>query len=197
MRIGVLGGTFDPVHRGHIHLAREAKEKLRLDKILFVPAYLAPNKKAKKNEISPAHFRLKMLKLAIAGIPKLKISYFELKKKRVVYTVETLKALCKRYPRDQFYLLTGADNILGLHHWKSFDTILRLCHFVVAKRPEFRSLAAEERKKFIWLAMRPLKISSTDIRKKIREGKSVSRLLPDRVAGFIKQNRLYQQGKGA
>src|SRR3989338_6928122 len=197
MRIGVLGGTFDPVHRGHIHLAREAKKKLRLDKVLFVPAFLAPNKKAKRNEILPAPFRLKMLKLAIAGIRDFKISYFELKKKRVVYTVETLKALRKSYPRRQFYLLTGADNILGLHHWRSFDTILKLCHFVVAKRPEFRSLALEERKKFIWLPMRPLKISSTDIRKKIRKGDPVRRLLPPGVAEFIKRHRLYQRATRA
>lgn len=186
-----MGGTFDPVHRGHIHLAREAKKKLKLDKVLFVPAFLAPNKKNKKSEILPAPFRLKMLKLAIAGIRDFEISYFELKKERVVYTVETLKALRKRYPRRQFYLLTGADNISGLHHWRSFDTILQLCHFVVANRPEFRSLAAGERKKFIWLAMRPLKISSTEIRRRILKGESVGRLLPSQVAEYIKRNRLY------
>ncbi len=193
MRIGILGGTFDPVHRGHLHLAQEAKKKLALDKVLFVPAYLPPHKESKKREITPARLRLRMLKRALAGKRSFKITDFEVRKKRKVYTVETLRALRRRCPRDEFFLLTGADNFSILHQWKNLGTIFRLCHFVIARRPGFRKSGMGEQKKIIWLPIRPLNISSTKIRERTREGRSVARLLPPGVNGLIKKHRLYRR----
>lgn len=193
MRIGILGGTFDPVHLGHIHLAREAQKRLGLDKVFFVPAYLPPHKESKRNEITPARFRIAMLKRALAGFSAFKIHPFEIQKKRKVYTIETLRALCKRYPRDEFFLLTGADNFSILHQWKDLDAILRLCRFVIARRPGFQKSGSSRQEKILWLPIKPLKISSTSIRESLREGKSVSRFLPRGVATLIKKHRLYQK----
>lgn len=193
MRVGILGGTFDPVHRGHIHLAREAQKRLALDAVLFVPAYLPPHKESKKKQITPARLRVGMLKQALAGMRSFEVSDLEVKKKRKVYTIETLRALRKRYPRDEFFLLTGADNFSILHQWKDLDAIFRLCHFVIAKRPGFQKGGSPQQKKILWLPIKPLKISSTSIRERVRERKTVSRLLPRGVAEFIKKHRLYQK----
>lgn len=191
MRIGILGGTFDPIHRGHLHLALEARRKLDLDRIFFITAYLPPHKAGKRKPITPAALRFRMVCLALAGIPDFKSLAIEVKKKRKVYTVETLRELRRRYPSAQFYLLTGADNLSILGHWKNLTTIMRLARFVVAPRPGFK--IGRLRKGILWLPVRPLRISASDIRMRARQGKRFSHLLPKRVAEFIKSKHLYRR----
>ena len=191
MRIGVLGGTFDPVHRGHLHLARQAQRKLSLDRVFFIPAYLPPHKEEKRHEISPAADRLAMLRQALAQDSSFKISLLELRKKRKVYTVETLARLRRRFPRKtEFFLLTGADNLEILDHWKDLKRIFSLCRFVVAARPGFQKRSAPG--EILWLAMPPCRISSTAIRRRVREGQKVSHLLPPGIAALIRKRKLYQ-----
>lgn len=191
MRIGILGGTFDPVHRGHLHLAREAKKKLRLDRILFIPAYLAPNKVRVRKEITPAGIRYEMVRRAISGFPSYKLLDIEIRKKRKVHTIETLRALKRMCPgRHEFFLLTGGDNLSILKTWKDVKGIKRLAHFVIARRPGYRKTKVP--KGIVWLSIPPLAISASGIRNCAREGKRIGSWVPREVETFIRKNKLYQ-----
>ncbi len=193
-----MGGTFNPIHKGHIHLARQAKKKLSLDRVLFVPAFLPPHKEDKKSEIARASYRHFMLKRALKGESSFKISDFELKKKRKVYTIETLRELRRHFPRKtEFFLLTGADNLNILNHWKDLRKIFKLCRFVVATRPGFKSRKRRLPQDILWLAIPPLSISSTDIRKRIKAGKPVAHLLPPKITELIRKKELYQTHKNS
>lgn len=190
MRIGVLGGTFDPIHNGHLHLAEEARKKLRLDRVLFVPAYLAPHKESFKDIITPAPMRLAMVRRALSGNPHFKIVEWELRKKRKVYTFETLRYLKRTHSRNaRFFLLTGADNLDILKQWKNLPEILRLSSFVALTRPGFKK--GRMPRGIVWQPIRPLRVSASEIRKRIRRGLTVRDLLPAPVAEFIKRKGLY------
>jgi nicotinate-nucleotide adenylyltransferase len=190
MRIGVLGGTFDPIHNGHLHLVEEARKKLGLDRVLFVPAYLAPHKESFKDLITPAPLRLAMVKLALSGRPHCRIVEWELRKKRKVYTFETLRYLKRTYPRNtEFFLLIGADNLDILNQWKNLPELLCLSRFVALTRPGFKK--GRLPRGIVWQPIRPVCVSASEIRKRVRRRLSVRHLLPAKVAEFIKRQRLY------
>ncbi len=191
MRIGILGGTFDPIHKGHLHLAQESLRKLSLDQVLFIPAYLPPHKEGKKREISSASYRYAMVRLAVAGKRRFRVLDLEIKKKRKVYTLETLRALHRLFPEStEFYFLTGADNLQILDRWKNLREICKLCRFVIATRADFKRKKVPSN--MVWLPIRPVSISATEIRERIKRGKSFGYLLPPKVAGFIRKKKLYQ-----
>ena len=187
-RIGILGGTFDPVHNGHIHLAVKALEKLALDRVIFIPAYIPPHKKGVK--VTPARHRYNMLKLAISAHKKFKVSDMEIKRKGRSYSVETLRRMRRRYGAGaEFFFITGSDSLRELDKWKKLEEILKLCRFVVAERPGFKARRAPEG--FIFLRISAKDISATDIRKSIKRGSPLTGLVPRRVERYIDRNKLY------
>lgn len=194
MRIGILGGTFDPVHKGHLHLARSAQRRLRLDRVYFVPAYLSPHKAGLRASMSPARFRYAMLKLALAGRRYFRLSAFELKKRRKVYTIETVRAFRRRFPgRHEIFLLTGADNLAILHQWKDVGKITKICRFIAAARPgaKKRNVPGIQ-----WLEIPRMPVSATEIRARARRGRSLRSWVPAAVERFIKRQGLYKAEPG-
>jgi len=188
MKIGVLGGTFDPIHNGHIYLAKRVCQKLALDKVLFIPTYFPPHKKGAK--VTPAKHRYNMLKLAISGNKKFKISNMEIKRKGRSYSVETLRRLRKKYgQKAELFFITGSDSLKELDKWKNLKEILSLCKFVIAKRPGFGIKKAPEN--FVFLKINAKNISARDIRNKISSDKSISNLIPGAVKNYIYKYKLY------
>ncbi len=187
MRIGILGGTFNPVHRGHIRLAGVGLKKLNLNKIFFIPANIAPLK-SRRGLISGKD-RLKMLKLAIKENKKFKISSFELKKSGISYSIDTLRYFKKKFPKDKIFFITGSDSSGQLDKWKDLGQIKRLSTFVVAKRPGF-NLKKEPGIRF--MEMKPVDISSSMIRARLRKGKEVGHLLDKKVLSYIEKKGLYK-----
>lgn len=187
-RIGILGGTFDPTHNGHIYLAKKVCQKLRLDKVIFIPTYLPPHKKGVK--VTPARHRFNMLRLAIHGDKKFKISDMEIRRRGRSYSVETLRRLRKKYgARAELFFITGSDSLKELGKWKRLEEILKLCKFVVAERPGFN--AGKIQKEFIFLKINAKDISATNIRNRAKIGKALTGAVFKKVENYIRRNKLY------
>ncbi|MGI6167104.1 MAG: nicotinate (nicotinamide) nucleotide adenylyltransferase [Eubacteriales bacterium] len=197
-RTGVYGGTFNPVHSGHVAAAAAFVEQMALDELLIIPTYMPPHKEAYPAD-EPYH-RLRMCELAFAGLERAVVSDMEIVRGGRSYTVDTLRALSA--PGRELFFLCGSDMMLSFDTWRDFETIFRLCQPVYIRRendPEVaRALAAKnaeyQRKygvSFIKLETEPIVISSLEIREKIRRGEDVSDYLPPDVAKYIYENRLY------
>jgi len=198
-KYGIMGGTFDPIHVGHLVIAEEIRWKFNLDKVIFVPAGNPPHKDISK--ITSGEHRYRMTLLATISNPYFDVSTIELEKQGITYTIDTikeLKSLCKN--NTEFYFITGADSILELSTWKDVDQLLSMCNFVAATRPGFQLSKIETKvkeleskyNKCIYTVSTPaLQISSTDIRNRIREGRPVKYLLPESVEAYIKKHKLY------
>jgi len=188
MRIGILGGTFNPVHIGHLILAEEAREKLGLDKIIFVPTALPPHKD--DLGIAPAGHRLKMLKLALKGNKYFMVSDVEIKRAGRSYTIDTLKELKKRYGRDELYFIAGSDLLKYLEDWKDIREIIKMVKFVAATRPEY---PLEKIPSYLQtLSIRAVNVSGFSVRECIRKNKSFRYLVPEKVFEYINKHRLYR-----
>jgi nicotinate-nucleotide adenylyltransferase len=187
-RIGILGGTFDPPHNGHIAIAWAALDEFRLAKIIFIPAKIPPHK-LKKN-IAPQQDRINMLSLAVAGHDKFEISDIELHREGPSYTVDTLTRLHQLYPNDELVLLIGADNVVEMETWREPDKIAALSTIAAVNRPGFTP-KGRFADKVVLFEMPPSEISSTDIRKKIRAGLPITGMVPEAVEEYILSHRLY------
>ncbi len=192
----LFGGSFDPVHIGHIILARDALEILNAQKVLFMPAYRAP---LKENHFAPAGDRLNMLRLALEGAERFEVDDYEIKKEGVSYTVDTLLYLKDRLGTKP-YLLLGADSVLRLHLWKEPERVLSLARLLVVDRDGKlekallylkESFGLREGSDYIVLKTRRIDISSTEIRERVKEGKSIFCLVPDVVLKYIEEKKLY------
>ena len=184
MNLGILGGSFDPIHHGHLILARAALEELGLDRVLFIPANISPH----KTETTPAtaQDRLAMVQLAIEGEPGFAASDLELHRPPPSFTVETLRELRSRHPGDQFTLLIGADNVAKFGTWREPDEIRRLADLAVLDR-------AHHDTGHDWPVVRRLvDISSTDLRARVATGRSIRYLTPDPVCDYIATHGLYR-----
>lgn len=189
MRIGILGGTFNPIHIGHLVLAEEAKESLKLDRVIFIPAFMPPHKNS-SSIINPDD-RLQMVCLAVQGNDAFEVSDIEIRKQRMSYSVYTLRDLHKQYGKGTgFFLITGSDSLGELTSWKNIQEVFRMSQFVVASRPGFPVKDVPSQIKVVLIT--PLEISSTQIRRKIREGHSIRYLVPDPVRGYILEKGLYR-----
>ena len=215
-KFGILGGTFNPIHYGHLAAAEEVRDRLKLDRVLFIPSYLPPHKH--EEDMPPAVRRLEMLRLAIASNPLFSVSDIEVKRGGKSYTIETVTTLRAMHPATEFYFITGLDSFLEIQMWNNWERLLPLCSFVVLSRPGYRFadlmkidfmkgaskvLAALDRGEQmhamfqpdgfkICLEMIPLyDISSTDIRKRIRDSRTVKYHLPEDVETYIMKNKLY------
>jgi nicotinate-nucleotide adenylyltransferase len=188
MRIGILGGTFDPIHNGHLYLAEKVSAELHLDKIIFIPAYLPPHKTDIK--VTPARHRYSMLKLAIENNKKFEISGIEIRRKGRSYSVDTLKELRKKYGLSaEMFFITGSDSLKDLDKWKDLKGILLLSRFVLVERPHFE--IRTNPKDFIILRIDAKDISSTEIRDRIKKAQPINKLLPSKIREYIKKYNLY------
>ena len=198
MRIGIFGGTFDPVHYGHLLLAEQCREQCNLEEIWLTPAGSPPHKESKG--ISTGKQRREMLDFAIAGHPAFVVKDLELHREGPSYTVETLRQLKASHPEHEFFLIVGADSVRDLHTWREPELILELATLIGVNRPNISLPDLTElthkfgdlvRSKILWATMPGMDISSTDIRKRILENKSVRFMTPRAVEVYIHNNRLY------
>jgi len=187
MKIGILGGTFNPIHIGHLILAEEIREKIGLDKIIFVPTYLPPHKN--NTDIAPAWDRYRMIKLAIKRNPFFLVSDFEIKKDGLSYTIDTIKEFKKVYPKDDLYFLIGSDLLKYLDDWKDLPEILQMVKFIVATRPGY---PLEKIPAYIsTMEIRAVDVSAFEVRQCIKNKKSFRYLVPEAVFRYINKNKLY------
>ncbi|MFH1310432.1 MAG: nicotinate-nucleotide adenylyltransferase [Candidatus Omnitrophota bacterium] len=189
MKIGILGGTFNPIHVGHLILAKECWDQLKLDKVIFVPAGIPPHKEIEA-QVS-ASDRLNMVRLALEGLENFEISTYELDKKSPSYSIDTIKyfrAKCGKAAK--IFFLAGADSIDTLSTWKDFDDILNLVVFVAANRPGWGAVCGKN-SKIKHIKIPDIEVSSTMIRKRIKDGDPIDFLVPDKVLKYIRDKGLY------
>jgi nicotinate-nucleotide adenylyltransferase len=194
-RIGIFGGSFDPVHVGHLRMAEVAREAVRLDSVIFVPAQVSPFKTDRK--VTPGELRLEMLRLATADNPAFSVSDAELRRPGPSFTVDTLRELAAETPDAERFFLTGTDTVRDLPKWRDPEIVLGLAQFVVATRPgvnQAEVLAALPdawESRILFVEMPGLDISSSYLRTELAAGRSARYLLPDAVRKFIAANGLY------
>lgn len=195
MRIGLYGGTFDPVHYGHLVLAEACREACRLDEVWFVPAQISPHKLDSKT--SPPTRRIDMLEFALAGIPEFRISRIEVERPGPSYTVDTLERLTQERPADEWFLFLGADSVIDFPLWRTPQRIAELATLVIVNRGRtpapldaIRSLVPAGRPP-LEVMMPGIDISATDIRRRAAAGRSIRFLVPRAVEHYIREKRLY------
>ena len=185
MRIGILGGSFDPVHSGHLHLAEYAHSELNLDKVYLVPA----NRNAFKNTspLLPAALRVKLLKTALKGKKALALSTCDIRRGGNTYTIDTLRDFRRKFgPKTVFYFLAGADNAKSISRWKSSDKVLKLCRFTVLSRPGQKRVKLPSGA--LWLDFPALDVSSSEIRQKLKQGRPLGSLVPRGTEALLKNS---------
>ncbi|MBN1869957.1 MAG: nicotinate-nucleotide adenylyltransferase [Candidatus Omnitrophica bacterium] len=189
-RIGILGGTFNPIHIGHLTIAEMAFEQLKLDKVIFVPSYLPPHKS--ERNVAPAKDRYHMVRLAVQGNPRFAVSDYEVKKKGKSYSIKTVKHFHACHPTGtKFFFIIGSDLLPTLYKWKRIDEILKIVSFVSVNRPGFKEQKSKIKVKSI--AVPGLQTSSSFVRNRIILRKTVRYLVPDNVLKYIKKNKLYMR----
>ena len=190
MWIGLLGGSFDPPHTGHLIAASDAYEALALDRLVFVPASVQPLKAGR--ETTSAEHRLAMAKLLVGDDARFQVDAVEIERGGLSYTVDTLTTLTARWPSAELYWLVGADVPRSFAKWRQPERIVELATVVVLQRagetPDLASMPGRPR----CLATRRIDISSTEIRDRVRQGKSIRGFVPDAVAAYIEAERLYR-----
>jgi nicotinate-nucleotide adenylyltransferase len=187
-KLGLLGGTFDPPHIGHLILAQAAYDNLNLQKVLFIPASRQPHKQHKL--ISSKEIRRAMLQLALDGDIRFEVSDIELAKSGLSYTYETLGILKLLYPDDRLVLIIGGDNIADIETWKKPEVIFELAEVAAAIRPDCRQ-SGKFRDRMTMFKMPQIEISSTQIRELVRNQKPIKYLVPEKVENYIHARRLY------
>lgn len=190
-RIGIFGGTFDPVHLGHLIAAREAAERLGLDRVLLVPAGRPPHKC--RQRLAPAPQRAGMVRLAVAGDPLLAYSGIELASRCASFTVDTLRSIGRQHPRARLYLLIGLDQAILLPTWKDPETLFALATVCALARPgfSFAAIAPRWRRRIVAVPVSAVDISASAIRARLRRGLTVRNLVPPAVARYIAAQGLY------
>lgn len=204
MRIGICGGTFDPFHRGHLDPILSVRDDMQWDRVIYVPAHVQPFKQDR--ELVSGYHRFAMVSHAIAGHDVLHVSPMELERGRVSYTVETLEELRATFAADTIDWIIGDDNLARLLEWKSIDRIFELANFAVltradaavpdALRPRVTNARARSTHGSIAVASNPtVRISSTEVRRRIHDGEPFESLVPPPVSRYIHHNGLYRKGQ--
>ncbi len=196
-RIGIMGGTFNPIHNGHIALAKAAYERFSLDKILFMPS----GKSYMKEHVLENSKRVAMVARAIEEIPYFELSTIEVDRVGNTYTCETLQQLKQQNPDTQYFFIMGADSLFYIEKWKNPEMIYSLATLVCMVRDDYdmadiRKKGAELTKKgasILYLDIPQIAISSTEIRKKVENHQSISNLVPEKVEEYILQEHLYEE----
>lgn len=202
--IGVFGGTFNPIHNGHLLIAEEARTRLKLDKVIFIPSANPPHKEM--SGLVEGRHRLKMIGSAIKNNPFFMASDIELKRGGRSYSIETIKTLKEKYSKGtKVFFIMGADSILEFMTWKNWEDLLKLCNLVVSPRPGYKvNLNATKSKmqrklcdkslvkNIYFIETSAFDISSTEVRKSIKKGGSVKYFIPEGVIEYINKNKLYK-----
>lgn len=201
-RLGIMGGTFDPIHIGHLACAEQARVAFGLDVVVFVPTGNPAFKQGQ--EVTPAIDRLRMCRLACLGNAAFDVSSLETDREGVTYTIDTLRAFREHYPGNvELYFITGADAMFSILKWRDPEEIARLAHLIAVTRPGYEF--SNEIKEFFaistgfdisYLEMTALSISSSMLREWVAEGKSIRYLTPSSVWAYIKEKRLYRSASG-
>ncbi|MDQ0285516.1 nicotinate-nucleotide adenylyltransferase [Desulfofundulus luciae] len=198
-RLGIMGGTFDPIHYGHLVAAEGARHAFQLEKVIFIPAGRPPHKTGRK--ISDPHHRWIMTELAVASNPYFDTSSIEVERPGYSYTIDTVREVRNLYPGAEIFFITGADAVLEILNWKNVNELLEMCWFIAATRPGYplgnlkRRLAGidpEHVKRIIPMEVPALAISSTEIRARVQEGRPIKYLLPEPVEAYILNRGLYK-----
>lgn len=196
--LGIIGGTFNPIHNGHLLAAEHARCELGLEKVIFVPAARPPHKEGL--DILDGENRLKMVALAIEGNPGFAVSDLELTRPGPSYTVDTLKHYQTRYPGKSIYFIMGADSLLLFNTWKEANDLAEKGRFVVVTRPGYRfdwekeplaSLPGSLRLCSVFLEIPGIDVSSSEIRNRVKNGRSIRYMLPEKVESYIREMGLY------
>jgi nicotinate-nucleotide adenylyltransferase len=188
MKIGILGGTFNPIHYGHLILGEQVRGQLGLDKVIYVPTFIRPKKTAKG--IAGADHRLKMVALAVKKNKRFSVSAMEIDRRGKSYTVDTLRQIKKKYPAAELFFICGSDLVNEIPTWKNVEQIYGMATFVLAKRPGFGKRLSGKR--FIKIHVAQVDISSSLIRDLVRQGRSIRYLTPGTVVEYIEKHRLYK-----
>lgn len=196
IKTGIFGGAFNPVHNGHVHLAKEAIEQLKLRKLLVIPTFESPHKTTK---LLPFDVRMEMCRLAFEGISdkcEIEISDIERKMGGVSYTINTIRELARQFPDGQFYLLIGGDMLFSFKEWYKYESILKESKVCAVARggdsfTDMLEFAAEMGRVKV-LPTNVVDVSSTEIREKTAKGEDISELVPRKVAEYIAANDLYR-----
>lgn len=199
-RIGIMGGTFDPVHNGHLLLGRQAYEEYDLDEIWYMPSHIPPHKK--DHTITDSDHRIEMLRLALDGIPFCHVSEFEMKREGNTYTAHTLELLKDEYPDHRFYFIIGADSLFQIERWYHPEKVMALTTLLVSGREyagaersfdeQIRYLTDKYGAVIHPLHNEEVDIASADIRRRVSEGKDIAKDVPAAVEAYIRSRRLYQ-----
>lgn len=199
-KIGIMGGTFDPIHNGHLVLAEHSRTTFGLDKILFIPTGKPPHKD--DLYISSNEHRYNMTLLAINSNPYYFLSPIEILREGTTYTIDTVKYLNSKFDNSDFYFILGSDSLLQIHKWKDYEDLLSSCNFIVAKRKYLDGTRLEDRIKELSelynsninvLKSPRIDISSTEIRNRVKGSLSIRYLVPEPVEIYIEKNNLYKE----
>lgn len=200
-KIGILGGTFDPIHNGHLKVAKEAVRKLNLDKIIFIPGGNPPHKK--NTEVASSKHRFEMVRIAVKDVKYFALSSIEINKKGKSYSIETITRLLKKYKgKAELSFLLGIDAMEEILTWKRPRIVLKLCRFIVLKRAGFSFLKMQKKlsrikifknKDYGILKVKSIKLSSSEIRKSVKNGADITGMVPEKVKKYIYGHKLYRQ----
>lgn len=195
--IGIMGGTFDPIHIGHLITAACAADQLNLEQVIFVPAAIPPHKRHRM--LTSEAERLAMTRLAVQDHPHFSVSDLEIQRGGISYTVETLRWFREAYPEHRLYFIIGGDTVPDIVSWKSPEELMKLAYFVVGGRPGYTYEGMNQTfyqryiERIVFLEMPGVGISSTEIRQRVRKGKTIQYQLPPAVEAFIHEHHLYRE----
>ncbi|MEW5952270.1 MAG: nicotinate-nucleotide adenylyltransferase [Bacillota bacterium] len=196
-KVGIMGGTFDPIHFGHLVTAEAARHQFQLQQVIFIPAARPPHKTNRR--ISPPERRLAMTRLAVQSNPHFQVSDLEIARPGPSYTIDTVAEVRRKYPGADVYFITGADAVLEILTWYRVEELLTTCKFIAATRPGYRlkdlttvaGLPVKYRQNICVIEVPALAISSTDIRLRVGESRPIKYLLPEPVEDYICREKLY------
>lgn len=200
MRLGVFGGSFDPVHLGHVGLVKQVREICRLDKVIVMPAAVSPFKTEISRKAASGEDRLEMCRLAFEEFPFAEISDYEISQKEVSYTVNTLRHIREVYPNDEIFFIMGGDMLLSFEKWRNYEEILSICTLLAVSREEspedvkILEKMASKLGKYGTARIVPIEtfpVSSTEIREKIKNNSDISCYVPKNVVKYISEHDLY------
>lgn len=188
MKIGIYGGSFDPIHNGHIYMAKFIVDHLNLDKLLIIPVGIPSHR---KNILADANMRLKMCEIAFRNEKKIEVSDIEVKSKDIAFTYDTLLKIIEMYPNNEYYEIIGEDSGAYFHRWKNYKEILKLAKVVILQRKGYSTLLKDAN---ILQVKNPfLNFSSTGVREAILKEESIESMVPKEIVEFIKTNKLYKR----
>lgn len=198
-KIGIMGGTFDPIHYGHLVSAEGVRDEIGLDQVIFVPTGRPPHKSG--YNITNPWDRYLMTVLATTSNNYFQVSSIEVDRPGFSYTIDTVQSVIKMYPSAQIYFITGADAVLDILTWKSVELLLDLCYIIAVTRPNYQldilwdklgDILDCPQKRILTMGVPALAISATDIRRRVREGRTIKYLLPEPVEDYIYKHKLYK-----